>query len=134
VDGVLAPVGRASLWVYIIHLPMVYGWSTWPGLAGVWGHSLEVVPALETALGVLAVSLALALPAKRLYSRWLSHRAGVRQPTEVAAPGAAEDRASRDVALAGFMGQPGEGGVPRLAAHEPDLPELADGKTDFSTR
>ncbi len=29
----LAPVGRLSLWVYALHLPVVYGWSTVPGLA-----------------------------------------------------------------------------------------------------
>jgi uncharacterized membrane protein len=69
-DGHLGPVGRASLWVYVVHLPIAYGWSTFAGLASRWGHSLEVLPAIATALSVLGVSLALALPAKRLYGRW----------------------------------------------------------------
>jgi uncharacterized membrane protein len=69
-DGWLAPVGRASLWVYVVHLPITYGWSTFAGLASRWGHSLDVLPALATALAVLGVSLALALPAKRLFGRW----------------------------------------------------------------
>ena len=69
-DGVMGPVGRASLWVYIIHLPITYGWSTFPGLASRWGHSLSLAQALGTALSVLAVTLVLALTLKSLYRRW----------------------------------------------------------------
>jgi uncharacterized membrane protein len=69
-DGLLGPVGRASLWVYVVHLPLAYGWSTFAGLASRLGRSQEVLPALGLALGVLSVSLALALPAKKLYRRW----------------------------------------------------------------
>ncbi len=69
-DGLLGPVGRASLWVYVVHLPIAYGWSTFPGLASRWGHSLDVLPALAAALTVLTVSLALAVPAKKRYGRW----------------------------------------------------------------
>lgn len=82
-DGVLGPVGRASLWVYVVHLPLAYGWSTFAGLGGRLGHSQEVLPALGLALAVLTVSLSLALPAKKLYGRWRG-----RSP-EVPAPRAA---------------------------------------------
>ncbi|HLM42250.1 MAG TPA: hypothetical protein VK458_00225, partial [Myxococcaceae bacterium] len=77
-DRWMAPVGRASLWVYVVHLPLAYGWSTFHGLAGRLGRSQEVLPALGLALGVLAVSLAIALPAKKLYRRW---REPVREET-----------------------------------------------------
>jgi acyltransferase len=69
-DGLLGPVGRASLWVYIVHLPLAYGWSTFQGLAGRVGRSQDVLPALGLALSVLTVSLALSLPAKKLYGWW----------------------------------------------------------------
>ena len=77
-DGLLGPVGRASLWVYVVHLPLAYGWSTFSGLGGRLGHSREVLPALGLALGVLAVSLSLALSAKTLYERLRASRAGRR--------------------------------------------------------
>jgi uncharacterized membrane protein len=69
-DGLLGPVGRASLWVYVVHLPLAYGWSTFQGLAGRLGRSQEVLPALGLALSVLTVSLLLTLPAQTLYKRW----------------------------------------------------------------
>jgi uncharacterized membrane protein len=71
-DGLMGPVGRASLWAYVIHLPMTYGWSTFPGLASRWGHSLSLGQALATALTVLAVTLTLSLTLKGLYGRWRS--------------------------------------------------------------
>ena len=77
-DGVLGPVGRASLWVYVVHLPLAYGWSTLQGLAGRLGRSQDVPSALGLALAVLAVSLALALPAKKLYGRLRADRPGER--------------------------------------------------------
>lgn len=69
-DRMMAPVGRASLWVYVVHLPLAYGWSTVAGLASRVGRTQDVLPALGLALSVLAVSLAIALPAKKLYGRW----------------------------------------------------------------
>ncbi len=75
-DGLMAPVGRASLWVYVVHLPLAYGWSTFGGLASRLGRSQEALPALGLALSVLAVSLAIALPAKKLYGRWRGSRRG----------------------------------------------------------
>jgi uncharacterized membrane protein len=55
----VAPLGRASLGVYAIHVPIVYGWSTVPGLAWRVGPSMEVGEALLAAAAVLAVSFAL---------------------------------------------------------------------------
>jgi peptidoglycan/LPS O-acetylase OafA/YrhL len=69
-DRWMAPVGRASLWVYVVHLPLAYGWSTFGGLATRVGRSQDVLPALGLALSVLTVSLLIALPAQKLHGRW----------------------------------------------------------------
>jgi acyltransferase len=55
----LAPLGRASLGVYAIHVPGVYGWSAFAGLAQRVGPTLPVGAALGLAVAVLAASLAL---------------------------------------------------------------------------
>jgi acyltransferase len=55
----LAPLGRASLGVYAIHLPVVYGWSTYDGLATRVGPTLRPLAALGVAAAVLAGSFAL---------------------------------------------------------------------------
>jgi len=55
----LAPLGKASLAVYAIHVPIVYGWSRTPGLATRVGQSLSIGEALLAALAVLAASFAL---------------------------------------------------------------------------
>ncbi len=54
----LAPLGRASLWVYAIHVPIVYGWSTFPGLAAWIGPRLGVGAAIAVGVAVLATSFA----------------------------------------------------------------------------
>jgi uncharacterized membrane protein len=54
-----APLGRASLAVYAIHVPIVYGWSTHPGLAARVGARLGLADALLVAFGVLVGSLAI---------------------------------------------------------------------------
>jgi uncharacterized membrane protein len=65
----VAPLGRASLGVYALHVPVVYGWSTHQGLSSRVGATLEAGPALAIAALVLASSVAataaarLALPA-----------------------------------------------------------------------
>ncbi|WP_434385618.1 acyltransferase family protein [Melittangium boletus] len=69
-DGMLGPVGRASLWVYVAHLPLAYGWSTLPGLASRVGRTQDALPALGLALGVLALCLAVTLPLKKAYGAW----------------------------------------------------------------
>jgi uncharacterized membrane protein len=53
-----APLGRASLGVYAVHVPLVYGWSTHPGLAATIGQTLGVGQGLLVATGVLALALA----------------------------------------------------------------------------
>jgi hypothetical protein len=55
----VAPLGRASLGVYAIHLPLVYGWSTYEGLASRVGPRLGALEALAVAAAVLAASFAL---------------------------------------------------------------------------
>jgi len=79
-DGVLGPVGRASLWIYVAHIPLTYGWSTFPGLATRLGRSQDVLPALGLALGVLAVCLGLMLPLKQRYGRWRKRTRGLASP------------------------------------------------------
>jgi peptidoglycan/LPS O-acetylase OafA/YrhL len=56
----LAPLGRASLWLYVLHLPVVYGWAGTAGLAGRVGPTLGLLPALGVGLGLLAVGFAIA--------------------------------------------------------------------------
>ncbi|WP_375769701.1 acyltransferase [Archangium gephyra] len=88
-DRWMAPVGRASLWVYVVHLPLAYGWSNFAGLASRLGRSQDVLPALGLALSVLAVSLTIALPAKKLYGRLRGRNRGpARQgaPREASSP------------------------------------------------
>ncbi|WPB74408.1 heparan-alpha-glucosaminide N-acetyltransferase domain-containing protein [Archangium violaceum] len=60
VSGLLAPLGRSSLWLYVLHLPVVYGWAGTPGLAGRVGPTLGLLPALGVGLGLLAVCFAIA--------------------------------------------------------------------------
>lgn len=55
-----APLGRLSLAVYALHVPVVYGWSTVPGLAWRIGPRLGAVEALGVALLVLVASAAAA--------------------------------------------------------------------------
>lgn len=56
----LAPLGRSSLWVYVLHLPVVYGWAGTAGLAGRVGPTLGLLPALGVGLVLLAVCYAIA--------------------------------------------------------------------------
>ena len=56
----LAPLGRLSLAVYALHVPVVYGWSTVPGLAWRIGPTLGVGQALAVAALVLLASVAAA--------------------------------------------------------------------------
>jgi len=52
----VAPLGRHSLAIYALHVPVVYGWSTVPGLAWRVGPHLGALRALGVALLVLAAS------------------------------------------------------------------------------
>jgi peptidoglycan/LPS O-acetylase OafA/YrhL len=53
------PLGRASLGVYAIHVPIVYGWSNQLGLVDRVGQRLSLPVSLVVAALVLAVSLTL---------------------------------------------------------------------------
>jgi acyltransferase len=72
----LAPVGRLSLWVYVLHLPVVYGWAGTLGLADRVGPTLELGPALLIGLGLLVISYTVA----RL-GRWLRRLTRPWRPT-----------------------------------------------------
>jgi acyltransferase len=56
----VAPLGRLSLWVYALHVPLVYGWSTIPGLSWRIGPVLGFPAAAAAAAAVLLASLAAA--------------------------------------------------------------------------
>jgi peptidoglycan/LPS O-acetylase OafA/YrhL len=55
----LSPLGRASLGVYVIHVPVVYGWSVHEGLAQRIGPSLPLGEAVLAGVVVLCGSYAL---------------------------------------------------------------------------
>lgn len=50
----LAPLGRVSLWLYVLHLPVVYGWADIRGLAGRVGPVLSLWQALGVGVALLA--------------------------------------------------------------------------------
>jgi uncharacterized membrane protein len=54
-----SPLGKSSLGVYAIHLPIVYGWSTVPGLSWRIGQTLGPGAAMALAVLVLLASFAL---------------------------------------------------------------------------
>jgi acyltransferase len=58
VATVLAPVGRSSLGVYVIHVPVVYGWFTLEGLAQRVGPQLPFHEAALVAFAILGCALA----------------------------------------------------------------------------
>jgi acyltransferase len=62
----LAPLGRASLWLYVLHLPVVYGWAGTAGLAGRVGPTLELPAALLVGTSLLAVCYGIARVGSRL--------------------------------------------------------------------
>ncbi|OJH40837.1 acyltransferase family protein [Cystobacter ferrugineus] len=62
----LAPLGRASLWLYVLHLPVVYGWAGTAGLAGRVGPTLGLPAALLVGVTLLAVCYGIAWLGKRL--------------------------------------------------------------------
>ncbi|MFP2928257.1 acyltransferase family protein, partial [Pyxidicoccus sp. 3LG] len=65
-SGLLAPFGRMSLWIYVLHLPVVYGWADIAGLAGRVGPTLSLPVAVGVGVGLL---LACALVAR--LGRWV---------------------------------------------------------------
>ncbi|MDC0714540.1 heparan-alpha-glucosaminide N-acetyltransferase domain-containing protein [Stigmatella sp. ncwal1] len=75
-SGLLAPLGRVSLWVYVIHLPVVYGWAGTPGLAQRVGPQLGLALALLAGVGLLAASFLLARLGQWLRGLTLPWRVG----------------------------------------------------------
>jgi hypothetical protein len=51
-----APLGKSSLGVYALHLPIVYGWWRFPGLSWRVGPTLSVAAGLGVAVLVLLAS------------------------------------------------------------------------------
>ncbi|MGA9521138.1 MAG: acyltransferase [Myxococcaceae bacterium] len=80
----LAPIGKASLVVYVAHLPIVYGWSTFAGLGSRLGHSLELWQVAVIAALLLAMGMAIASLIRR-------GKAWLRQPREARAVEPAPD-------------------------------------------
>ena len=62
----LAPLGRTTLWLYVLHLPVVYGWAGISGLAGRVGPVLGLGAALLVGLTLLAVCYGIALLVRRI--------------------------------------------------------------------
>ncbi|QSQ13718.1 acyltransferase [Myxococcus landrumensis] len=69
-SGLLAPLGRLSLWIYVLHLPVVYGWADIAGLASRVGPTLGIPAALGVATALLLVC---AVVAK--VGRWVTDQA-----------------------------------------------------------
>jgi len=86
----LAPVGRASLWAYVLHLPVAYGWSlvhpiAIPGMSWYIGRTLSPAQGLALAALVVAGTVPAALLAKRHVSllkarvwSWITRRGTAR--------------------------------------------------------
>lgn len=61
-----APLGLLSLWVYLLHLPVVYGWAGTPGLMDRVGPTLELGPAVLVGVGLLGACYTVARLLRRL--------------------------------------------------------------------
>jgi uncharacterized membrane protein len=94
----VAPLGRASLGVYALHVPVVYGWSTHQGLWSRVGQTLPLGRALLVAGVVLAASVAATIAA-----------GAVLRAARSAAPAARERAVAFAVAVARFPRGAGEG-------------------------
>jgi hypothetical protein len=77
-----APLGRASLGIYAVHVPLVYGWSNQLGLLERVGPRLSLPVSLVVAALVLAASLALLRGGQaswRTLSRAVRHHRALRE-------------------------------------------------------
>lgn len=87
----LAPIGRASLWVYVIHLPIAYGWALWPGLATRVGKTMGIGEGLALAAAVVLVSVGLGVAGQWAWRRGKAElrqrRSTVSAPSEAVAGG-----------------------------------------------
>jgi hypothetical protein len=76
VSRLFAPLGRLSLWVYVLHLPVVYGWAGTPGLVEHVGPTLGLLPALLLGAGLLGACFLLARLGSWLRGLTFSWRSG----------------------------------------------------------
>lgn len=60
----VAPLGRMSLWIYAIHLPIVYGFHSVPGLSRLVGRTLQAEEGFAVAVAVLLTSITVAFTAR----------------------------------------------------------------------
>lgn len=74
----LAPIGRASLGVYVLHLPVVYGWGYWAGIDKRIGKTLSLPQGLLLGVALLSACLAITLGYQRLKAMW-RQRAATRE-------------------------------------------------------
>ncbi len=87
VGPLASPLGRHSLAIYALHVPVVYGWSTVPGLAWRVGPTLGVAAGLGVAGLVLLASVLAALLlglVRRGARRGVAAAAGLLQRTSAA--------------------------------------------------
>jgi acyltransferase len=61
----LQPVGRSTLVLYVFHIPIIYGWSTFQGLGKRWGRVLELWQVALVAAVLVCAGLALAWGIRR---------------------------------------------------------------------
>ena len=76
VSGLLAPLGNMSLWLYVLHLPVVYGWADIAGLAGRVGPTLGLPAAVGVGAALLGVCALLARAARWVLEQARPWRAG----------------------------------------------------------
>jgi acyltransferase len=72
----LSPLGRNSLWVYVLHIPVVYGWAGIAGLAERVGQTLSLSAGLGVGLLLLLGSYAVVRIVQGVKRRLFSFRPG----------------------------------------------------------
>lgn len=66
----LVPIGRASLWAYVFHVPVVYGWGVWPGLGTRLGPVLATPLAVSLACFMIVITSLVAVVGQRTVDAW----------------------------------------------------------------
>ena len=61
----LQPVGRSTLVLYVFHIPILYGWSTFAGLGMLWGRVLALGEVALVAASLLLAGMLLAFGLRR---------------------------------------------------------------------
>lgn len=81
-----ASIGRQSLWIYAVHLPLVYGFHAWPGLSGTISRTLSGGEGIGAAVIILAFSVTAVFAGLRLFNEVRSLFAGLQSRPGVADP------------------------------------------------